>query len=316
MGSSTARTTGVVALLAVAAWRVLPAARRIMGDLAKIRVSFPFIQHILNYLDEIKNLGLTGPFDKHDKNQLSFRHDISLEHVAFSYQEADHYTLLDVNITIPKGATIGIVGVSGAGKSTLVDIIIGLLPSTSGQICIDGNHLTHQNAPAWMNKIGYVPQFPYLCDGTMAENVAFGYKGDAIDEGRVLDCCRMAALEDFLWGLPDGVDSLIGERGVKLSGGQRQRVAIARALYHNPEVLIFDEATSSLDTRSEKSIMETIYNFKGKQTLIIIAHRLSTVQDCDFIVWLEKGRVKKSGIPNDILRQYRDVMQTPRTDYI
>jgi len=309
MESSTVRTTGVIALLAVTAWRVLPAARRTMASLAQIRVSMPFIQNILNYLNEIENAGEIKQYNQNGKNEFLFKQGITLEDITFSYKDSKDYILTDVNIAIAKGDTIGIVGISGAGKSTLVDIIIGLLPPKSGKIKIDGKNLTLQTAAAWMHKIGYVPQFPYLCDGTLAENVAFGLTEDAVDRTHVLECCTMAAMDDFLWDLPDGIDTLIGERGVKLSGGQRQRVAIARALYHKPEVLIFDEATSSLDTKSEKVIQETIYKFKGKQTLIIIAHRLSTVENCDFLVWLEKGKVIKSGPPIEILEKYREKMQ-------
>lgn len=309
MESSTVRTTGVIALLAVTAWRVLPAARRIMASLAQIRLSMPFIQNILSYLNEIENTDVPPKYDQNEKNESLFEQKMTLENIAFSYKDSKDYILTDVNITIAKGDTIGIVGVSGAGKSTLVDIIIGLLPPTSGKIKIDGKNLTPRTTATWMHKIGYVPQFPYLCDGTLAENVAFGLKEDAVDRNHVLECCKMAAMEDFLWDLPDGIDTLIGERGVKLSGGQRQRVAIARALYHKPEVLIFDEATSSLDTKSERAIQETIYKFKRRQTLIIIAHRLSTVKKCDFLVWLEKGKVLNSGPPVAILEKYQEKMQ-------
>jgi ABC-type multidrug transport system fused ATPase/permease subunit len=314
--SSTVRTTGVIALLAVTAWRVLPAARRIMSSLAEIRASMPFIHNILNYLTEFENAGVNKMYGQNTMNEFGFKQGITLENITFSYKDANDYALTDVNFTIAKGDTIGIVGVSGAGKSTLIDMIIGLLSPTSGKIKIDGKDLTPQMTAAWMHKIGYVPQAPYLCDGTLAENVAFGLKGDSVDRDHVLECCKMAAIEDFLWELPNGIDTLIGERGVKLSGGQRQRVAIARALYHKPEILIFDEATSSLDTKSEKAIQKTIYDFKGKQTLIIIAHRLSTVEGCDVLVWLEKGKVKKNGPPFEILDQYREKMQTDKVTKI
>ncbi|MCL0107953.1 ATP-binding cassette domain-containing protein, partial [Peptococcaceae bacterium] len=172
-----------------------------------------------------------------------------------------------------------------------------------GKVLIDGVELNDETRPAWLKKIGYVPQSPYIYDGTLAENIAFGYQGDEIDRDKVLKVCKMAAI-DFLKDLPDGIDTQIGERGIKLSGGQRQRVAIARALYLEPEVMIFDEATSSLDTKSEKAIQDTIYNLKGNQTLIIIAHRLSTVKDCDFLVWIEKGEVKMIGEPDEVLERY------------
>ncbi len=210
----------------------------------------------------------------------------------------------DFNFDIQKGKTVGIIGTSGAGKSTLVDLLIGLLKPVTGSILIDGRPLTRDLLPQWLDITGYVPQSPYIYDGTLAENIAFGMEKSEIDRDRVFKCCTMASMDDFIHDLPDSIDSFIGERGVKLLGGQQQRVAIARALYKQPEVMIFDEATSSLDTKSEKAIQKTIYSFKGKQTLIIIAHRLSTVEDCDKLIWLEKGRVKMTGRPEEILKAY------------
>jgi ABC-type multidrug transport system fused ATPase/permease subunit len=214
--------------------------------------------------------------------------------------------LQNINFEISKGQTLGIIGTSGTGKSTLVDLLIGLLEPTQGEIRIDGQTLNHTRRSAWIEHIGYVPQSPYIYDGTLADNVAFGLTKAEIDLHRVRQCCQMAAM-DFVQDMPQGIETPIGERGVRLSGGQNQRVAIARALYHNPEVLIFDEATSSLDTASEKAIQKTIYSFKGKQTLIIIAHRLSTVENCDEVIWLEKGQIKIKGSPAGVLPYYRSV---------
>ena len=200
---------------------------------------------------------------------------------------------------------MGIVGRSGAGKSTLVNLILGLLSPSSGRILIDDIPLDTQVRPAWMSKVGYVPQSPYICAGTLAENIAFGYSGEEINEQQVKTCCHMAAIDEFLPQLPHGINTQIGERGVKLSGGQKQRVAIARALYHNPSMLIFDEATSSLDSKNERAIQETITNLKVQRTLIIIAHRLSTVKDCDLVIWLEDGMLCKAGNSVEILSEYR-----------
>ena len=177
-------------------------------------------------------------------------------------------------------------GPSGCGKSTFVDLLTGLLTPQQGQILIDGVSLSEENLSSWLKCIGYVPQFPYIFDGTLAENVAFGQSPATIDRGRVLTVCRMAAI-DYLNQLPLGIDSFIGERGVKLSGGQRQRVAIARALYRNPSLIIFDEATSALDEEKDAEIRQLISTLKGQQTMVVVSHRPSTVTDCDVIVRME-----------------------------
>ncbi len=189
----------------------------------------------------------------------------------------------------------------------MVDILIGLLSPTDGRVLIDGRELDSTCQQAWTRSVGYVPQSPYILYGTLAENVAFGFNESEIDRERVRICCEMAAMQDFLKDLPQGLDTLIGERGVRLSGGQQQRVSIARALYSQPEVMIFDEATSSLDLQNEKMIQKTIYSFKGKQTLIIIAHRLSSVEDCDFIIWIDDGRIKMMDCFNKIVPIYREL---------
>ncbi len=305
-GATSAKITGTIALLAAVAWRVLPALNRILGGFTEMRRSLPFVGRLIEYYHEMVSKSeyeYLPSFD--DKAVFEFQKDIQFQNVYFSYDGNGSYQLRDVSLFIPKGKTVGIIGRSGAGKSTIVDILIGLLPPTRGSVLIDGEVLDNERRISWMHIIGYVPQTPYIFDGTLAENVAFGLNSNEINRKRVLDCCKMAAI-DFLKDLPNDIDTLIGERGMRLSGGQRQRVSIARALYHNPEALIFDEATSSLDSNSERAIQNTIYSFKGKQTLIIIAHRLSTVEACDFLIWLENGKVKKIGPPAEILPIYDD----------
>jgi ABC-type multidrug transport system fused ATPase/permease subunit len=302
--ASIAKITGILALFVVTAWRVLPAMNRILGGLTQIRALLPYIYNgfkYLNFVDEMlsENVQLIG-----QKVQFSFNTAFRLDRVSFRYQNTREPTLKNISFTIPKGQSVGVVGHSGAGKSTLVDIIIGLLTPTEGTAIIDDEILTADNRHSWTRNIGYVSQTPYIYDGTLAENIAFGVKGDRIDRQHVLACCDLASMSNFLQNLPNGIDTRIGERGVKLSGGQRQRVAISRALYNEPEVLIFDEATSSLDTETEKSIQKTIYSLKGKQTLIIIAHRLSTVENCDSIIWIEDGQVKDIGEPGVVLDRY------------
>ncbi len=305
-GSSTAVITGTTALLAVTAWKVLPAASRILGRFTQLRKSLPYIVSQIEYIQQVENI--EESWTAHDNPITSdsiFKREICFEKVCFSYKGAKLEALHDVDFVIEKGKTIGIIGVSGAGKSTLVGLMTGLFTPSKGQILIDGKVLNKDLIPNWLSLIGYVPQSPYICDGTIAENVAFGSKGDEIDRGRVVECCDMAFMQNFMDNMPNGIDSFIGERGAKLSGGQQQRVAIARALYNKPEIMIFDEATSSLDTESEKAIQKTIYSFKGRQTLIIIAHRLSTVVDCDKLIWLENRRVRMIGKPENILEAYK-----------
>jgi ABC-type multidrug transport system fused ATPase/permease subunit len=310
MNASSIKTTGTIALLAATAWRILPAVSRIIQYLSDIRKNLPFIHTVIEYLQEIDSLDVDySLINKRRDYDTIFKNEIAFNNVAFFYQGYQNNVLIDVNFKIIKGESFGIIGVSGAGKSTLVDLLIGLLNPTSGEIKIDGKKIEGAHAVFWAAKIGYVPQSPYICVGSLAENVAFGFVSEEIDRDRVIECCQMAAMDDFLWDLASGIDTQIGERGVKLSGGQKQRVAIARALYHSPEILIFDEATSSLDTKSEKAIQQTIYSFKGKQTLVIIAHRLSTVENCDNVIWLQQGRIKKIGSPNLILPEYRSFMK-------
>ncbi len=305
--TSTAYATGTMTLLAVTAWKALPAVNQILGSITMARNSLPYISNQVEYFTLIETEKAEAEKSmNNNKNTLilDFSDKIQFKHVNFSYQDNGAKVVHDFNFDIEKGKTVGIIGTSGAGKSTLVDILIGLLKPVTGSILIDGRPLTRELLPQWLDITGYVPQSPYIYDGTLAENIAFGMESGKIDRDRVFKCCTMASMDDFIHDLPDSIDSFIGERGVKLSGGQQQRVAIARALYKEPEVMIFDEATSSLDTKSEKAIQKTIYSFKGKQTLIIIAHRLTTVEDCDKLIWLEKGRVRMIGRPEEILKVY------------
>lgn len=301
--SSSAYTTGIMTLLAVTAWKALPAINQILSSITIARNALPYISNQIEYVNqiELKSRVLT----KDTALPLNFDNSIKFEDVCFSYENQKSKIFEKLNFEILKGETIGIIGASGAGKSTLVNLLIGLLSPNQGSIQIDGKSLSKHVIDRWLNITGYVQQAPYIYDGTIANNVAFGFKDDDIDEERVIDSCHKASMDDFLGDLPDGINSFVGERGVKLSGGQQQRIAIARALYKKPQVMIFDEATSSLDTKSEKLIQETIYSFKGKHTLIIIAHRLSTVKSCDRVIWLENGKIKMDGKPEKVLNEYK-----------
>jgi ABC-type multidrug transport system fused ATPase/permease subunit len=215
---------------------------------------------------------------------LSFEREICFRDVEFSYDDGQSI-IKSLNLTIPCGQSLGIMGPSGGGKSTFVDLLTGLLQPGQGTILVDDSELTFDNADQWQRSIGYVPQFPYIFDGTLAENVAFGLPRSEINREQILNVCQMAAI-DFIDQLPEGIDSMIGERGVRLSGGQRQRIAIARALYRNPELIIFDEATSALDEEKDAEIRQLLFRLKGKRTLIVVSHRPSTIADCDVVVTL------------------------------
>lgn len=305
MRSSTVQVTGTIALIAVTAWRVLPAMSRIVSGTTSLRTALPYVHNAFTYLKEgkrAKDRFLNQSRMNHQR--VSFEREIKFENISFSYTGANSFALQNINFAIKKGQTVGIIGPSGAGKSTLVDILIGLLSPTSGKVVIDGESLDTKNSSGWMDLLGYVSQTPYIYDGSLAENVAFGVDNCVIDSSRVSECCSMAAM-DFLNDLPHGIDTQIGERGLRLSGGQRQRVAIARALYHQPQVMVFDEATSALDARNEIDIQKTIYSLKGSLTLIIIAHRLTTVKDCDMLFCIDKGELVKTGPPHIVLPWYK-----------
>lgn len=301
-----------LAILAVTAWKVLPAVNRIITSLSAIRSNFPFIDQIYGMLNSMNKYRKQNKLslNENEKEELlpnisdiCFSQRFELQNISFKYSNSQRYAIENVTFTVNRGESIGIIGHSGAGKSTLVDIIIGLLEPDMGDIVVDGRIVRKSHIINWRKLFGYVHQFPYIYDCTLAENIAFGEQLEDVDKEKVYSMCQKASI-DFLDTLEDGIYTSIGERGLKLSGGQKQRVTIARALYRKPEILIFDEATSSLDTKSEQGIRETMENLKGDQTMIIIAHRLSTVQKCDKIVWLENGKMLDIGIPSNILPQY------------
>ena len=303
-----ARVSGVMGFMAAAAWRGLPMANRLVEAGVNVRASLPYLHKIVSLLALAKRLRpQLLPLDDATA-ELDFKKDIALENVSFSYPRSEA-GIRHVSLRIRKGEMLGLVGLSGAGKSTLVNLLTGLLPPDAGRLLVDGVPVTCENMRAWLRRIGYVAQSPYILDATLAENVALSRWGERIDRDHVLQCCRMAAM-DFVDQLEDGIDTHIGERGVRLSGGQAQRVAIARALYSKPELIVFDEATSSLDMKNEKAIYETILSLRSAATMIIVAHRLTTVATCDVLVWLDEGRVHMIGKPEIVLPEYqRDLEQ-------
>lgn len=276
-------------LFAAAAFRLMPSVNRVLGGVQGLRFSLAAIDSLhseFRLLDSYQAPQPGGP--------LRLKKALTLDQVGFRYPDTSAYALRGVSLSIPRGDSVGLIGGSGAGKSTLVDVILGLLTPLSGTVSVDGVDI-QTRLRGWQDQIGYVPQVIYLTDDTLRRNVAFGLPADQIDEVSVWRAVRAAQLEDFVNDLPQGLDTLVGERGVRLSGGQRQRIGIARALYHDPSVLVLDEATSSLDTATERGVMEAVRALKGDKTLLIVAHRLSTVEHCNRLFRLEHGTVVEEG---------------------
>jgi ABC-type multidrug transport system fused ATPase/permease subunit len=278
---------------AVAAVRLLPSANRMSAALNSIAYMEPQLDKT------IENLRVANLYEEEDKIQhqrirkqdvLSLEEECGLKNITFAYPNSEKVVLENANMAIPVGRSIGIIGASGAGKTTAVDILLGLLQPQKGEVYTDKNSIW-DNYEAWLAKLAYIPQMIYMLDDTIRANVAFGYTAVSIDDERVWEALEEAQLGDFVRTLPDGIETTIGERGVRLSGGQRQRIGIARALYTNSELLIFDEATSALDNETEAAIMESINSLRGKKTMIIIAHRLTTIADCDLVYRVEDGTI-------------------------
>jgi ATP-binding cassette, subfamily B, bacterial PglK len=233
---------------------------------------------------------------------LPFKHSLDLRNLVFSYPEAKEAAIKKLNLSLKANSSIAFVGSTGSGKTTLVDIILGLLTPDEGELAVDGVAITPKNVRNWQRNLGYVPQHIYLSDNSIAQNIAFGIPKDKIDLTAVEKAARIANLHDFIINdLPGGYETIVGERGIRLSGGQRQRIGIARALYHDPAVLILDEATSALDNVTEESVFEAIRNVAKSKTAIMIAHRISTVRDCDVIYVIEQGRIVSQGSYEELL---------------
>ena len=292
-GGALGQILPVLGLYALAAYRLKPALQHIYQGVASLRYGQAAINNIHANLNQDPT---PMPLAHQKPTPLKARHTIALHHLSYVYPNATKPALSDLNLKIPVGSSLGLVGSTGAGKTTLVDIILGLLEPTQGEITVDGTTVTHEHLRAWQQNLGYVPQEIFLTDTSVAENIALGVLPAQIDHQQVEHCARMAQVHDFIMqDLPAQYATPVGERGVRLSGGQRQRIGIARALYHNPEVLVFDEATSALDTITEQAVMDAIDTLAHQKTIILIAHRLSTVKNCDQIVLLEQGKVHATG---------------------
>ena len=286
----------LLGLYAYAGFRVIPSANRIMMYVSELRYSRAWIHDLR---DDLAALPPPAPA-LGGAEPIRFTRAVALEGVSYTYADEADPVLVDVDLTIARGESIGIVGPSGAGKSTLVDLLLGLLTPTRGRITVDGRDVGGA-LRSWQQHIGYVAQEPFVLDDTLRRNVAFGVADAEIDDRRVTAALRLAQLGDFMTALPAGLDTMLGERGTRLSGGQRQRVAIARALYDEPEVLVFDEATSALDTPTERELIAALEALRGVKTLVVIAHRLTTVRHCDRLAVLRDGRLAAVGPWDELL---------------
>lgn len=295
-------------MLMLTAWRILPAVNRVLAYSVTIRGIRPQAMGCLELLETFLQED-PGPLPQPDPN-FKFERNIVLKEVSFNYPSSKKESLSHLSLRIGKGQSVGLIGLSGAGKSTLALLLSGLVQPHSGEMLIDDRPVDPAAWIAYRQKVGYVPQSPLLMPGTVADNVAFSQWGRKYDRDRVLEACRMAAM-DFILSSEKGIDTPVGGSGGGLSGGQIQRVSIARALFTRPDIMIFDEATSALDQASENVIKHTIENIKSGITAIIIAHRLSTVENCDVLFWLENGRLKESGPPSKILPLYQQAMNIP-----
>jgi len=294
-GRPASDAVGILAIFAGAAFRILPSLQRITSSAQQLSFGQAMVFSVYDDLLEEPNLQNIEAAEQ----PIQFA-SLDLQNVSFQYETAPRPALDGLNLSVNAGEYIGVIGSSGAGKSTLIDVLLGLLEATKGEVVVNGETITH-NTAKWQRVVGYVPQEIYLLDDSIRRNVALDIRDDKIDEVAVEEALRAAQLWDFVQTLPDGLDTETGERGVRLSGGQRQRLGIARALYRRPQVLVFDEATSALDTQTEQEVVEAIERLRGERTVIIVAHRLSTVRKCDRLYMLEAGRVVKSGSYEQVL---------------
>ena len=283
-----------ITLLAIAAMRLIPCANRINNHLTSISYFEPFFMGVSDNLqEEIRDESIDYNEETYRKKQnvekLEIKDKIELKQITYKYPNTDVLIFDSADMEIPIGKSVGIVGTSGSGKTTVVDIMLGLLRLQSGEILADGVEVREHYA-RWLKNIGYIPQTIFMIDSTIRKNVAFGYADEDIDDDKVWEALKEAQLDEFVRSLPEGLDTGIGERGIRISGGQRQRIGIARALFEDPEVLVLDEATSALDNETEAAIMDSINRLHGRKTLVIIAHRLQTIEKCDMVYRIENGK--------------------------
>lgn len=292
----------ILGAFAFTVMRMLPAVQNVFHGLTSIRNGKPLLDNIHDDYQTARQRMTHSAGQARNTDKLTLSQQLEVQNATFTYLKANRAALRDLSLCIPAKSTVGIVGGTGAGKTTLVDVILGLLDLDSGGIRVDGTPISRDNLQAWRNSLGYVPQTIFLSDASIAENIAFGMAPDQIDMQAVERAAKTAALHNFVVNeLSDGYQTVVGERGVRLSGGQRQRIGIARALYTDPEVLILDEATSALDNLTERAVMKAVDNIGHQKTIIMIAHRLSTVEKCDQIFLLEHGKIGASGTFDELI---------------
>ena len=307
----------LLALYAFAGYRLMPALQRVFGGLTAVRYYLPVLEIIFTDINEKFQGEDVSVKHVPESQTLAFTDSLILENITYQYPNSDEDVIKNLNLTIKANTTIGFVGTTGSGKTTLVDIILGLLQIINGTYKIDGVEVDSGNIRNWQKNIGYVPQEIYLADDTVARNIAFGIPDNEIDQRAISRAAQTANIDEFvLQGLPHGYDTFLGERGVRLSGGQRQRIGIARSLYNDPKTLILDEATSALDSSTENAIMEALQHLYHEKTIIMIAHRITTVKECDTIYVMENGRIIASGKYDELIRscsQFREMAKAPES---
>jgi ABC-type multidrug transport system fused ATPase/permease subunit len=302
-GNSNEAFISTIGLFGMAAMRLVPSLNRILNAATELRHRTAPINELHN--DLMEGLKEAEYPETLIGKKLEFTNTVSIEGLTYTYPNKEEPALKNINLKISKGETIGLVGVSGVGKTTLVDIFLGFLKPNQGHLFVDGKD-AFENLHDWRQNLGYVPQHIFLADDTLRRNIAFGIANEEIDEAAVEKAINMALLRDVIKTLPQGLETQIGENGIRLSGGQRQRVGIARILYRNPDILVFDEATSSLDTETEREISASIASLSGKRTMLIIAHRLSTVRKCDRVVFMKDGQINAVGTFDELNRTNKD----------
>ena len=291
----------MLGLYAFASYRLLPALQSIFEALTKVEVNAAMLESLSDDLKEANELSLVYK----DQPPLAFREKLEFVNLSYTYPETHHPVIHNLNLSVKAHSSVAFVGTTGSGKTTTVDLLLGLLTPSAGEMSVDGVVLDETNLSAWQKKLGYVPQSIYLSDESVLQNIALGVEPQFIDKTAAIKAAKAADIHDFIETMPEGYETEVGERGIRLSGGQRQRLGIARALYHDPEVLILDEATSALDNLTEKNVFGAIETYSGYKTVIMIAHRLSTVRNCDMIFLLDKGKLVAQGTYNELLKKNR-----------
>ena len=305
----------VLGMYALALSRLIPAIHSIFNQFSRIRFYSPSLHSIQKDLIDASKSNEVRPLNALKAKDVTLAHNIELENLSFAYSGSTNKVLDAISLNIPVGHLIGIAGGSGAGKTTLIDLILGLFKPVLGSIKIDGNPLTESNISSWQTRIGYVPQSGFIANGSIARNIAFGIHENEIDMQRVIDMAKITQISEFIeTELPEKYETLVGDRGVLLSGGQCQRITIARALYHDPDVLILDEATSALDGITENKVINAILKFSKQKTIIMIAHRLSTLKDCDNIFFIEKGKLVDQGNYHSLMANNKIFKQMAKTN--